>query len=141
MTTYLFKTEPGDYAFADLAREGRCVWQGVKNPQALIHLRAVKAGDEVLIYHTGDEKAVVGLARVTRGAYEDPAKPGLTDSGEPKFAVVDLVPVRAAKTPATLAAIKADPRFKDFALATHSRLSVMPVPAAMESALRKLAGL
>lgn len=141
MATFLFKTEPSDYAYADLEREGRCVWQGVKNPQALIHLRTVAAGDEVLVYHTGDEKAIVGLAKVTRGAYEDPAKPGVNDAGAPKFAVVDVSPARAAKTPATLAAIKADARFKEIALVTHSRLSVMPVPGAMEKALRAMAGL
>jgi predicted RNA-binding protein with PUA-like domain len=94
----------------------------------------------VLIYHTGDERAIVGLARVARGAYEDPTKPGVNDAGEPKFAVVDLEPVRAAATALTLASIKADARFKDFALVTHSRLSVMPVPAGVDKALRRLAG-
>jgi predicted RNA-binding protein with PUA-like domain len=141
MATFLLKTEPGDYSFQRLIREKRCVWTGVSNPTALIHLRAMKAGDLAFIYHTGNEKAVVGLAKVTRGAFEDPDKPGLNERGEPKAAVVELAPVAPSKSPVTLAAIKADPRFRDFALVTMSRLSVMPVGAAHEKALRTLAGL
>jgi predicted RNA-binding protein with PUA-like domain len=141
MATFLLKTEPSTYSFADLVRDKRCTWDGVTNAAALIHLRSIKKGDEVLIYHTGDEKAIVGLARATSNAYEDPRQPGKTPQGQPKFAVIDLAPAKAAKSPVTLAAIKADQAFADFALVKISRLSVMPVPPAIEKALRETAGL
>lgn len=142
MATFLLKTEPSTFSFADMQRDKRCTWDGVANPAALGHLRTMREGDEALIYHTGDEKRIVGLARVVKAPYADPKQPGTTPDGKPKFAVVDLVPVKAAACDgATLAAIKADPRFKDFALVRLSRLSVMPVPSALDKALRKLAGL
>jgi len=141
MATFLIKTEPSTYGYADLVREKRATWNGVSNPAALIHLRSVRAGDELLVYHTGDEKAVVGLARAVSGAYEDPAQPGRTPDGKPKFAVFDLVPLRAAPRPVALGAIKADPRFADFGLVKISRLSVVPVPAQTDRALRAMAGL
>lgn len=141
MPTHLFKTEPGTYSYADLARDKRTAWDGVTNNAALIHLRNCRKGDEVFIYHTGDEKAIVGLARVIASPYEDPAQPGRTPDGEPKFALVDFAPVRAAKTPLTLAAMKADRRFASFALVTHSRLSVMPVPPDIDALVRTLTGL
>jgi predicted RNA-binding protein with PUA-like domain len=141
MPTFLFKTEPGEYSFADLQRDKRSAWTGVANALALIHLRSIRAGDEVFIYHTGSEKQIFGLAKVVRGPYEDPSQPGTTPEGAPKFAVVDLAPVRAAKTPLTLAAIKGDARFKDFDLVKQSRLSVMPVPSKLDTLIRSLAGL
>ncbi len=141
MATILLKTEPGEFSFSDLQRDGRCVWDGVSNPGALIVLRQAREGDEALIYHTGDERAIVGLAKVTRGAFEDPAKPGVNDHGEPKFAVIEVRAVRPAPTPVTLAAIKSNERFKDFALVKQARLSVMVVPPGLDKALRKLAGL
>lgn len=141
MPTFLLKTEPSDYAFADLVRDRACLWTGVSNPGALIHLRSVLAGDEILVYHTGDERAVVGLARATADPVQDPDRPGLTPDGLPKFAAVALAPVRACPTPVRLDAIKADCRFKDFALVRQGRLSVMPVPAIIDAALRLLAGL
>ena len=101
----------------------------------------MSAGDEVFIYHTGDERAIVGLAKVTKGPYEDPRRPGTTPEGKPKFAVVNIKLVRAAPKPVTLATIKADRRFKDFALVRQSRLSVMMVPPSLDALLRKLAGL
>jgi predicted RNA-binding protein with PUA-like domain len=140
MAIYLLKTEPSEYSFDRLVKEKRCVWSGVSNNTALIHIRAMKAGDEAFIYHTGDEKAVVGLARVARGPYPDPERPELNAKGEPKFAVIDLEPAAKAKTPLTLAAIKADVRFKDFELVTQSRLSVMPVPGPLAKAIRGLTG-
>lgn len=141
MPTFLLKTEPGEYAYDDLVREKRAPWTGVKNPAARIALRAMAVGDEALVYHTGDEKAIVGLARVVRAAYEDPDDPGMNDRGEPKAPVVDLAPVRAAKSPLTLAAMKGDVRFKDFVLLRQARLSVMPVPASLDKVIRTLAGL
>jgi len=138
MAAFLFKTEPTEYSFDDLVREKRCVWTGVSNPGALIHLRNVKKGDEVFIYHTGDQKAVVGLAKAASDAYEDPRKPGRNDKGEPKFAVVDLTPLRAAKTPIKLAEIKADVRFAEFPLVRQGRLSAMAVSLELAQALREL---
>jgi predicted RNA-binding protein with PUA-like domain len=120
---WLLKTEPSTYSFDQLERDGRTTWDGVRNPTALRHLRAIATGDEVLIYHTGEEKAVVGIAKVLKGAYPDPA------AADPRLVVVDLAPVRRLKAPVTLARVKADPAFADFALVRISRLSVMPVTA------------
>src|SRR5689334_11121065 len=105
MATFIFKTEPSTYSFADLVREKRAVWDGITNNAALAYLRTVAKGDEVLVYHTGDEKAIVGLARATAAAREDPKKPGKNAAGAPKFAVVDLAPVRPALRPVGLAQI------------------------------------
>jgi predicted RNA-binding protein with PUA-like domain len=142
MATFLFKTEPGEFSFADLQRDGRALWTGVSNASALIHLRSCAPGDEVLIYHTGDQKAVVGLARVAGPVQHDPDQPeARTPTGSPKHACVPIEALRAAPSPVTLAQIKADARFADFALVRLSRLSVMPVPAELDIALRALAGL
>ena len=138
MAMFLVKTEPSTYSFADLQKDKKTVWSGVSNPAALIQLRLMKVGDEVLVYHTGDEKAIVGLAKVVKGAYEDPAKPGKNERGEPKFAVVDLAAVKAVKKQVTLAEIKADARFKEFGLVKMSRLSVMGVPAEMVKTLKQM---
>ena len=136
MATLLLKTEPGEYSWGDLVREKRCVWTGVTNNAAQKAMREAKEGDEALLYHTGDEKRIVGLATIASDPYPDP------DDETGKRVVFDLKPVRAAKTPekATLALIKADGRFADFALVKQSRLSVMHVPAAIGAALRKMAG-
>ncbi|MEM9064354.1 MAG: EVE domain-containing protein [Planctomycetota bacterium] len=144
MATFLLKTEPGDYSFDDLIRDKREPWDGVANPAAQSHMRKMKKGDAALIYHTGNEKRIAGLAKVIRGAYEDPAFAGQTlASGEPKRVLVDIGPVTASKDAdgATLKAIKADERFADFALVRQPRLSVMPVPSGLDKAMRKLAGL
>lgn len=141
MTTYLLKTEPSVYSYADLVRDKRTVWDGVSNNTALIHIRAVRKGDRALIYHTGDERRVVGLARVLTGAYEDPKNPGLNAAGLPKLAVFDLAPVAAAKTPLSLEEMKADKRFAGFDLLRLARLSVMPVPPEIDRLIRELAGL
>lgn len=141
MPTFLVKTEPGDFSFDDLVKAKRVRWDGVSNPGALVHLRTIRKGDDVLVYHTGGQKAVVGLARAATDAYEDPGKPGTNDAGAPKVPVVDLEPVRPAKTPVTLATVKADARFAGFALVHQGRLSVMPVPEDLAMALRRMAGL
>jgi len=141
MATFLVKTEPGTYSYDDLVRDRKTVWSGVSNPAALGHIRSVKQGDEALMYHTGNQTAIVGLARIVSNPYQDPARPGVNAAGAPKFAVFDLAPLKKAKTPVTLAAIKADARFKDFALVRQGRLSVMPVPPEMDKAIRNLAGL
>jgi predicted RNA-binding protein with PUA-like domain len=118
---WLLKTEPSAYSYDDLEREGRAVWDGVTNPVALKNLRAMKAGDEAFVYHTGDEKAVVGRARVARAAYADPKK------GDARLVVVDLEPVGRLKVPVTLAEIKAMPAFADSPLVRQGRLSVVPL--------------
>lgn len=142
MTTYLLKAEPSDYSWDDLVREKRTPWTGVTNAAAQMHMRAMKKGDEVLFYHTGSEKRIVGLAKVVRGAYPDPDNPGRTAAGDPKSVLVDLAPVKGATSDgATLAAIKADKRFAEFALVRQSRLGVMPVPDQLVGPLRGLAGL
>ena len=133
MTTFLLKTEPGDYAWDDLVRDKKTVWDGVANNAALLHMRGAKKGDEAFVYHTGNERAIVGLASIVSAPRTDP--------DDVRLVVFDVKPLRKAKTPVTLAAIKADPRFADFALVRQSRLSAMPVPAALDKALRAMAGL
>ena len=131
---WIVKTEPSSYSWAELEREGRTAWDGVKNAQALIHLRAMREGDPVLVYHSGDEKALVGLARVARGPYPDPKL------DDPRLVVVDLAAERALTRPVTLAAIKASGKFAELALVRQGRLSVMPVSAAEWKRLLSLAG-
>jgi predicted RNA-binding protein with PUA-like domain len=118
---WLFKEEPTHYSFEDFARDGKTVWSGVKNPLAQKHLHGVKKGDRIFYYHTGDEKAIVGIAKALGHAYADPANP------EGKAAVVDIAPVGRLPRPVTLKEIKGDARFKGFPLVRMSRLSVMPV--------------
>ena len=117
---WLLKTEPTAYSFDDLVREKKAVWDGVTNALALKHLREMKVGDEVLVYHTGDEKAVVGTATVSKGAYPDPKEK------DAKLVVVEIKPGKKLKHPVTLAAIKADKRFADWGLVRMGRLSVVP---------------
>ncbi len=121
---WIVKTEPSSYSYEQLERDGKAVWDGVSNAQALIHLRAMRKGDRVLIYHSGADKAVIGTARVTRGAYPDP------NESDPKLVVVDLAPDTRLAQPVTLAAIKASGEFAALGLVRQGRLSVMPVGAA-----------
>jgi predicted RNA-binding protein with PUA-like domain len=141
MAVYLLKTEPDDYAYADLVRDKRTHWDGVANPGAQMAMRAIKKGDEAFVYHTGKERRIAGLATIVKGAYPDPEHPGETAKGDPKRVHVDLAPVKAATTDATLAMIKADERFSEFALVKQSRLSAMEVPPKLAAALKKMAGL
>jgi predicted RNA-binding protein with PUA-like domain len=118
---WLFKEEPTHYGYDAFVTDKSAVWSGVRNPVAQRHLHSVRKGDRIFYYHTGDEKAIVGVAKATANAYPDPDDP----SG--KWAVVDIVPVKKLKRPVTLKEIKADSAFKDFPLVRISRLSVMPV--------------
>lgn len=118
---WLLKTEPSTYSWADLERDKTAVWDGVSNPVALRNLAAMKVGDDALIYHTGDEKAVIGLARVTKAAYADPK------AKDPKLLVVDLAPVKRLSRSVTLAEIKADAQFRESPLVRQGRLSVVPL--------------
>lgn len=121
MAHWLMKTEPDEFSYADLAQRGREPWNGVRNAVALKHMRAMQPGDTFLFYHTGNEKAVVGVGRVTTEPYSDPT------ADNPKFVVVDTATGYRFQSPVTLAAIKADPRFAQWELVRQSRLSVMPV--------------
>ena len=129
---WLFKEEPTHYSFDDLVRDRKTVWSGVKNALAQKHLRSVKKGDSIFYYHTGDEKAVVGIAKALTDAYADP------NDKTWKSAVVDVAPVKKLARPVTLAEIKAKKFFADFPLVRISRLSVMPVSDREWSEIEKM---
>lgn len=131
---WLLKTEPDAYSYADLERDGGTVWDGVSNNAALLHMRRMQPGDLALIYHTGEERRAVGLAEVTSEPYADPRQ------GDPKLAVVNVRALRPLDRPVTLAAIKADPAFADFALVKQGRLSVVPVPPDLWERLLGMSG-
>lgn len=128
---WLVKQEPGDYPFSRLVADGKTAWEGVRNHQARNYLREMARGDLVLYYHTGDEKAVVGVARVTRPAFADPTAP----PGE-EWVAVELEAVRALARPVPLAEVKRDRALAGMALVRVARLSVQPVaPAEFERVL------
>jgi predicted RNA-binding protein with PUA-like domain len=142
MATFVLKTEPSEYSFSDLVREKRAMWSGVSNAAACAHLRSMRPGDEAYIYHTGSEKAIVGLAQVVSTAYGDPGqlkdgKPALNAKGELAAPVVDVSAVRAVG-PLPLAVLKADERFANCPLVTQGRLSVVPLKASEVKALLQL---
>lgn len=120
MAYWILKTEPDVYSWDDLNRDGRTIWDGVANNTALMHIRAMQVDDEAMIYHTGDVRAAVGVARIASAPYADPA------AGDPKLVVVDVEPVRALAQAVPLARIKAEPALADWALVRQSRLSVVP---------------
>ncbi|MEO8191506.1 MAG: EVE domain-containing protein [Acidobacteriota bacterium] len=129
---WLFKEEPTHYSWDDLVRDGRTVWSGVRNPVAQKNLRSVKKGDRIFFYHTGNEKAIIGVAKAGGNAYSDPS------DSVGKLAAVDVVPVVRLANPVTLSAVKGDDFFQDFALVRISRLSVMPVTDAQWSRIEKM---
>ena len=129
---WILKTEPSTYSYDQLEREKTAVWDGVKNNLALKHIREMKPGDQLLIYHTGDEKAVVGNAEVVSLPYPDPKKK------DPKLVVVDLKATGRLPHPVPLATIKADKIFADMALVRMGRLSVSPATAAQWKRLIQL---
>ena len=130
---WLFKEEPTNYSFDDFARDGGTTWSGVKNPLAQKHLRSVRKGDRIFYYHTGNQKAVIGIARAVSNAYLDP------DDNAGKRHVVDVAPVRKLRRPVTLAEIKGNRRFSTFPLTRIPRLSVMPVSDAEWATIEQLA--
>ncbi len=136
MTTqyWLVKSEPATYAWADLVRDTRTDWTGVRNYAARLHLKAMRTGDEVLFYHSGAAKSIVGVARVTK-----PAFPDLT-AAEPGWVAVELVPVKPLPQPVTLAQVKADASLKAIELVRQSRLSVSPLRPAEFARIKKLGG-
>jgi predicted RNA-binding protein with PUA-like domain len=130
---WLVKTEPRAFSFDHFEAEGRTRWDGVTNALAQRHIGAMRTGDSVLVYHTGAEKAVVGIAHVVKGPYPDPKRK------DRKLLVVDLAPARRFPRPVTLAEIKTSAAFAGFDLIRLPRLSVVPVGAAEWKALEALA--
>ena len=130
---WLVKQEPEAYAWAQFVKDGGTAWTGVRNYQARNNLRAMKKGDPVVYYHTGDEKQAVGLARVQRDNYPDPT------ATEGDWSAVDLAPVKPLAKPVTLAQMKSDKILKEMLLVRHSRLSVSPLNEAQFERLLALA--
>lgn len=121
MNYFLLKTEPSVYSYSQLVKEGKAIWDGIRNYAARLHLNAMKKGDKVFVYHTGNEKQIVGMAQVSKTAFPDP-----TDkTGE--WVAIELAPVETLKKPVPLTVVKADTRLKNMALVRIGRLSVMPV--------------
>ena len=121
MNHWLVKSEPETYSWQTFVKDGKTAWTGVRNYQARIHLRAMKPGDQVLFYHSGETKDIVGLAKVVKAAYADPT------AKEGDWVCVDLAPVKALVKPVNLTMVKADKVLKDMVLVNNSRLSVQPV--------------
>jgi len=126
MHYWLMKTEPGEFSFEDLVKDGKTMWDGVRNFQARNNLKAMKKGDLALIYHSVTEKALAGIAEVSREFYPDPTN----DDAKQDWVVVELQPVKPLKRKVTLAEIKADQRLAELPLIKQSRLSVIPLTKA-----------
>jgi predicted RNA-binding protein with PUA-like domain len=133
LSHWLVKSEPNSYSYADLERDGRTVWDGVRNNAAALNLKAMEEGDEVLFYHSQEGLAVVGVAKVVRTAFPDKTDPA------GRFVAVELVPVRALSRPVPLAEMKAEPALAGMAMLRQSRLSVSPVSADEWAAILKMA--
>jgi predicted RNA-binding protein with PUA-like domain len=121
MAHFLVKSEPFKYAWSQLVKDKRTHWDGVRNHQAAINLKAMKVGDQGFFYHSNEGLEIVGICEVAKAAYPDPSD----EAG--RFVMVDLKPVKPLKHPVTLAAIKAEPRLKEFGLVRQGRLSVVTV--------------
>lgn len=134
MAHWLLKTEPDTYSWDDLSRDKSTVWDGVANALALKHIRTMKKGDTALVYHTGDERAAVGIAEVKTNPYPDPA------GADEKLVVFDLKPKKKLPRPVTLADIKADAAFAGWDFLRIGRLSVVPVPEPVWARILELAG-
>ena|SRR6187551_1793123 len=119
MNYWLMKTEPSTYSMDDLVRDKKTIWDGVRNFAARIHLKAMKKGDLAFIYHSMDDKAVIGIAKIIKESFPDPK--------DNEWAVVEISPERKLKNPVTLAQVKADKRLANMVLVKNSRLSVQPV--------------
>jgi predicted RNA-binding protein with PUA-like domain len=132
MAYWLMKSEPAAYGWDDLVRDGGTEWDGVRNPAARLHLKAMKAGDEALFYHSGEDKAAVGVMRITREGAADPK--------DPNWVSVAVEPVRALASPVTLKEMKADPRLAKLEMIRQSRLSVSPVREEEWTAVLEMAG-
>ncbi len=133
MSYWILKTEPGTYSWSDLVRDKKTTWDGITNTTALKNLRTMKKGDLVLIYHTGDERAIVGIAEIASAPKPDPKQK------DEKLVVVEIKPKQALPNPITLDAIKQDKTFAGWDLLRIGRLSVVPVPAGMWDRVLQLA--
>ncbi|MEP6784913.1 MAG: EVE domain-containing protein [Sphingomonadales bacterium] len=134
MAYWLVKSEPHKYSWDDMVRDGRTVWDGVRNHTAAINLRTMKLGDKAFFYHSNEGKEIVGIVEIVREHYLDPK-----DTAQ-RFPAVDVAPVAPLKSPVTLAAIKADPALAEMELVRQSRLSVAPVRDAEWKHIMKMAG-
>jgi len=131
---WLLKTDPEDYTYDDLERDGKVVWDGVSNNMALQYMRQIKKGDLLVIYHTGSEKAVVAIAQATSNPYADPKE------NDPKLVVIDVRPKKRAKRAVTLGEIKQTEEFAELPLVRLPRLSVMPIGEKEWQKLSEMAG-
>lgn len=134
MAHWLVKSEPNKYSFADLQRDGKTVWDGVRNNTAALHLKAMKVGDEAFYYHSQEGLEVVGIAKVVREAFIDPTDPA------GRFVAVEFAPVRPLETSVSLAQMKAEPALANMAMLRLFRLSVSPVTDDEWAAILKMAG-
>ena len=134
MAYWLLKTEPSTYAYDDLVRDKKTTWDGVTNAAALKHIRAMKKGDLALVYHTGDQRTIVGVAEIASAPYADPK------ADDEKLVVVDLKPKKKLKSPVTLDTIKSDKAFAGWDLIRIGRLSIVPTPEPMWRRVMQLAG-
>jgi predicted RNA-binding protein with PUA-like domain len=134
MSYWLVKSEPSSYSYDQLEKDGHTVWNGVRNYAARLHLRGMKKGDEVLYYHSMENLEIVGIAKVSKEAYQDPT----TD--DDKWVAVDLKPHKKLKKTVSLDQVKKDKRLKEMALVRISRLSVQPVTEKEWKAIMELAG-
>ena len=131
---WLIKSEPEKYSFSDLQRDGKTLWDGVRNNQAALYLKAMKIGDEAFYYHSVSDLAVVGIAKVVREAELDPTDP------KGRFVAVEVAPVRPLPSPVTLAQMKASPALAGMAMFRQFRLSVSPVTPDEWAAILAMAG-
>ncbi|TMB68486.1 MAG: EVE domain-containing protein [Deltaproteobacteria bacterium] len=131
---WLFKTEPSVYSYQQLEKDKKTTWDGVKNNLALKNLNDIAKGDQILIYHTGDEKAAVGVARALSGAYPDPSQKN------PRMLVVDIEAVKPLPRPVTLAEVKTNSKLANFDLVRLSRLSIMKVSEEQWNIIETMAG-
>ena len=134
MNFWLLKTEPSVYSYSDLERDKKTCWDGVTSPGGLFQIKQVKKGDVAFIYHTGDEKQVVGIAEIVSNPYVDP------NAGNPKIFVFDVKPKRQLKNPVTLERLKADKRFRKARIVTEPRLSVQPMQEDLWKIILQMAG-
>jgi predicted RNA-binding protein with PUA-like domain len=133
MAYWLLKTEPTVYSYSNLESDKKTVWDGVTSPGGLHQIKQIKKGDIAFIYHTGDEKQVVGIAEVISNPYIDPK------TNNPRLYVFDIKPKKKLKNPVTLVQVKADKRFKSSRLVNEPRLSVQPMPDELWNAVLEMA--
>jgi predicted RNA-binding protein with PUA-like domain len=131
---WILKSEPSTYSYEDLVKEGKTVWDGVHNPQALMNIRSMKKGDLAFFYHSGEGKCIVGIAEIVSSPYPDPKQK------DPKLAVIEIAPKKKVNHEITLSDIKATKMFSELKLVRQPRLSVIPVPPEMWKALLRMCG-